>query len=123
MKKRRKLMKSKALLISLIIGAIYGVYLIVNFGGALGGASSDEELVGAGIATMLVTPHIILVILAVIFNALGYFKSSKGFALTGGILYSVAAVVFLMYAPFLIVSIVCSFVGYSKVKKINQAKA
>lgn len=116
-------MKSKALLISLIVGTIYGVYLIVNFGSALGGASSDGELVGAGIATMLVMPHMILVILAIIFNALGYFKASKGFALTGGILYSVAAVVFLMYAPFLIVSIVCSFVGYSKVKKLNLANA
>ena len=113
-------MKSKSLLVSLIIGALYAVYLIVHFGGAMGGAASDAEAVGAGIATLLVTPHMILVILAVIFNALGYFKNKKGFALTGGILYSVAAAVFILYAPFLIVSIVCSFVGYSKVKKLNQ---
>lgn len=112
--------KSKALLVALIISAIYAVFLIANFGGSISGASSDAEAVGAGIATMLVLPHMVLVILAVIFNALGYFKNAKGFALTAGILYSVAAVMFVMYAPFLIVSIVCSFVGYSKIKKLNS---
>lgn len=112
-------MKSKALLVSLIIGALYGAYLIANFGSAMLGAGSDAEAVGAGIATVLVTPHIILVVLAVIFNALGCFKNKQGFALTGGILYSVAAAVFIIYAPFLIISIVCSFVGYSKIKNSN----
>lgn len=109
--------RSKALLVSLVIGAIYAIYLLVSFGGSLGGAESDSEMAGAAIATALVTPHMILVVLAVIFNALGFFKEKRGFALTGGILYSVAAVVFLLYAPFLIISIVCSFVGYSKMKK------
>ena len=112
--------KSKALLVSLVIGAIYAIYLVAHFGSAIGGSSSDGEAISAGIATLMVTPHMILVILAVIFNALGFFKNAKGFALTGGILYSVAAVVFIVYAPFLIVSIVCSFVGYSKVKKLNS---
>lgn len=112
--------KSKALLVSLIVGALYAIYLIVYFGGAMGGSSSDGEALGKGIAAVMVMPHMILVILAVIFNALGFFKNAKGFALTGGILYSVAAVVFLMYAPFLIISIVCSFVGYSKVKKLKS---
>lgn len=112
-------MKSKSLLVSLIVGFLYAVYLIVYFGGLLGGAKGGTEVAGAGIATMLVTPHMILVVLAVIFNAIGYFRNKSGFALTGGILYSVGAVVFLLYAPFLIISIVCSFVGYSKVRKIN----
>lgn len=110
-------MKSKSLLISLIVGALYAAYLIVHFGGAIGGAGSDGEAAAGVIATALVMPHMILVVLAVIFNALGYFKCKRGFALTGGILYAVAAVVFLLYAPFLIIQIVCSFVGYSKLRK------
>lgn len=112
--------KSKALLVSLVIGALYAIYLIVYFVGIMTSSSDGAEAAGAGIATILVTPHLVLIILAVIFNALGYFQNRSGFALTGGILYCVAAGVFLIYAPFCIIEIIFSFVGYSKVKKINK---
>lgn len=112
-------MKSKALLISLVVGAIYAVYLVMHFGSAITGAGSDGEAAAGVIATALVMPHMILVILAVIFNAIGYFAGRTGFALTGAILYAVAAAVFMLYAVFLIVPIICSFVGYGKLKKLR----
>lgn len=112
--------KSKALLVSLVIGALYAIYLIVYFAGAMTNSSDAAETVGAGLATAIITPHLVLIVLAVIFNALGYFQNRSGFALTGGILYCVAAGVFLIYAPFCIIEIIFSFVGYSKVKKINK---
>ncbi|GAA0674006.1 MULTISPECIES: hypothetical protein [Clostridium] len=110
---------SKALLISAILGALYSIYLICYFTGAIGGSEGAEQ-VGAAMATALVTPHMVLVVLATIFNWVGYFTNKRGFALTGGILYSVSGVMFLIYIMFVIPSIVLSFVGYANLKKINN---
>ncbi|MGL6187084.1 MAG: hypothetical protein ACRC1T_17070 [Clostridium chrysemydis] len=110
---------SKALLISGILGALYAIYLISYFGSGMTSSDSSEQI-GATIATALVTPHMILVVLAAIFNWVSYFTNKRGFALTAGILYSVAGVVFLMYIPFVIPSIVLSFVGFANLKKIIE---
>ena len=110
---------SKALLISAILGALYSIYLICYFTGAIGDSEGAEQ-VGAAMATALVTPHMVLVVLATIFNWVGYFTNKRGFALTGGILYSVSGVMFLIYIMFVIPSIVLSFVGYANLKKINN---
>ncbi len=111
---------SKTLLVSGILGALYAIYLISYFSGAITKSSGAAEQVGGAIATALVTPHMILVVLAVIFNWVAYFTNKRGFALTGGILYSVGGVLFLLYLPFVIPSLVLSFVGYAKLKKINE---
>lgn len=110
--------RSKVLIISAVLEVLYSIFLVVNFGGAISGASSDAEALGGAIATALVTPHMICIVLATIFNVIGAIKSKAGFALTGAILYSVGGVLFLMYIPFVIPMIVLSFVGYAKVKKI-----
>lgn len=115
---RIKIMKkyNKCLLVSFILGAIYAIYLIAYFGGAIGGSDGAEQ-VGAALATALVTPHMICVVLAVIFNGLGVFMNKRGFALTGGILYAVAMVIFIPYFFFVIAQMILSFVGFAKMKK------
>ena len=115
MKKKR----SKLLLISDILGTLYAIYIIIYFSSSLN-SNDAAEAVGAAIATALVMPHMILVVLAVIFNWVGYGTNKRGLALTGGILYSVAGVVFLMYIFFVIPSLVLSFVGFAKLKQINE---
>lgn len=114
--------KSLALIIAAILGIVYGAYLIVYFGNLVTGSSSDVDAIGGAIATALVTPHMVLVTLAVIFNVLAVFNCKRGFALTAGILYSVAAVVFILYGMFLIPMIILSFVGFVKLKSINEYK-
>ena len=118
--KREKKSKNKLnilLLISLIVGAIYMIYSLVYWSGA-GSASTDTaEQIGAGIATILVMPHLAFTFLAVVFNALGLFLKKRGFALTGAILYCVAIVVFPMYFMFVIIEAVLSFIGFAKMKK------
>ncbi|AJA42669.1 hypothetical protein phiCT9441A_57 (endogenous virus) [Clostridium phage phiCT9441A] len=116
-----KIKRSKLLLISAILGALYSVYLIWHFGGGIFGSKDGVELAGAAIATALVTPHMILVVLATIFNWVAYFSNKRGFALTGAILYSVAGVIFMLYIMFVIPSIVLSFIGYAKLKKIIES--
>jgi Zn-dependent protease with chaperone function len=115
-----KVKKSKLLLISSILGALYAIYIVLYFSGVVSGSSSDAESVGSAIATILVLPHILLTIVAVIFNIIGYAKNSRGFTLTAAILYAVAGVMFFIYALFILPSMILSFVGYSKLKEINE---
>jgi len=61
-------------------------------------------------------PHMICAVLAAIFNMLGWSMNSRGFALTGAILYAVAAVMFPLYAMFVLVQMVLSFVGFARLK-------
>lgn len=115
-----KVKKSKLLLISSILGVLYAIYIVFYFFGTVNGSASDAEAVGSAIATMLVLPHILLTIVAVIFNLIGYAKNSRGFTLTAAILYAVAGVLFMLYAFFVLPSMILSFVGYSKLKEINE---
>lgn len=111
---------SKVLLIAAILGLLYTIYLISYFGGGILNSAESTEIVGAAIATALVTPHIILVGLATIFNWVAYFTNKRGLALTGGILYSIGGLLFILYIIFVIPSLVLSFIGYSKLEKINE---
>lgn len=104
--------KSKCLIISFILGLIYVIYSIVYWGGTASAAIDSSEMIGTGIATMLVLPHLVMTIIAVIFNGFGAFLNKRGFALTGGILYGVAMILFLPYFMFVIIQMILSFVGY-----------
>lgn len=110
--------RSALLLISAILGVLYAVYIVSYFAGSSIG-SSGAEAIGVGIATALVIPHMLFAVLAAIFNVLGWSMSSRGFALTGAILYAVAAVMFPMYAMFVLIQMVLSFVGFARLKSLN----
>lgn len=86
-------------------------------GGTAGSSANTAEQIGAGIATVLVMPHLVMTVLAVIFNALGLFMHKRGFALTGAILYTVALVLFPIYFMFVIVEMILSYIGFAKMKK------
>lgn len=108
---------NKCLLISLIIGACYALYSASYWTGANSGNSDVATQLGAGIATALVTPHLVCTGLAVIFNALSVFMRSRGFALTCAILYTVALVTFPMYFMFVIIEMILSYIGFATMKK------
>lgn len=91
------------------------------FSEALTSGCDSTEQAGAAIATMLVTPHIILIALATIFMCLSFFLKKPGFTLTGAILYVVGGILFIPYIFFVIPSLILGFIGYSKQKKINEA--
>lgn len=119
MKTKKK--KSVLLLISAIIGVLYILYSISYWTGANGSTVDSAEAVGVGIATALVFPHLICTGIAVVFNILGWAMSHRGFALTGGILYAVAMLLFPMYFMFVVAETVLSFVGFARLKKLNAA--
>ncbi|QOX64236.1 hypothetical protein FRZ06_13245 [Anoxybacterium hadale] len=108
--------KSKCLLISAILGTLYLVYVISYFINGVASTSGSDQI-GAGIATALVAPHMFLLALAVLFNWIGWAARVRWAALTGGILYCVSGLLFLLYVVFEIPSIILSFVGFAKMKK------
>lgn len=109
--------RSIPLLISAILGVAYAIYIIVYFGSVGSNAQNVSEAIGTGIATALVLPHIICTVIAVIFNILAWALNKKAFALVAGILYAVAAVLFFLYALFVIVQMILCFVGFAKLRK------
>lgn len=103
--------KSKLLIISAVLGVAYSLYLIFYF------SDVSEQNIGGAIAATLVLPHMICTAIASIFNVVAVVTNTSGFALTGGILYSVAAVLFIVYGFFLVPMIVLSFIGFTKLKE------
>ena len=110
--------KSKLLLSSGILGSLYVIYLISYF---LGSTISTDgaEAVGGAIAAVLVAPHMLLVGLAVIFTWIGWAMSKRWAALVSGILYSVSILAMPLYALFVVIQLIFSFVAYAKMKKTN----
>lgn len=108
--------RSKLLLISAIIGTLYGIYLVSYFFDGVSSTTGTEQI-GAGLATMLVMPHMAAVWIAVVFNWLGYFFRLRWSALVAGILYAVSILLFFMYFMFVIVEMILCFIAYSKMGK------
>lgn len=108
--------KSKLLLVSWVLTALYLIYLVIYFTNA--GASSTDEIqqLGVGLAATIVYPHAILVFIALIFNVLAWAMNKRGFALTSGILYAVSIALMPIYFMFVIIQMILSFVAYAKMK-------
>lgn len=113
--------RSKLLLIAAILSTAYLIYTFSYFTGTVAESGDTAEAVGAGIATALVAPHMFVLFVGVVFNWIGWLAKATWAALTGGILYCIAALLFLLYSPFLLLQIIFSFVGYAKLKKQKKA--
>lgn len=111
--------KNKFLLVSSILGTLYALYIIIYFS-TLPEADDAFERLATNIATAMVTPHIILIVIATIFSWLGFSLKKTGFSLTAAILYSVGAVMFPIYALMVSPMIVLGFIGYAKQKELNK---
>lgn len=114
--------RSKSLFIGTVLAIAYTVYIISYFAStaATSADGSDAAAVGTGIAMLLVLPHITFLFVGTIFGVIAFFSRKAGFALTAAIIWAAAALIFILYALFLIPSIVLGFVGYSAQKKLNR---
>lgn len=111
--------KNKLLCIGFVIGLLYLVYSFVYWGSATDTQDAGEAI-GAGIAMVLVFPHLVCTLIAVIFNGLGWLLHKRGFALTAGILYAVAIALFPMYFFFVLIEMILCFIGFSQLKKASS---
>lgn len=104
--------KSKLLLVSWILSVIYSVMLLKYFSEI----SSSGEVVDA-FATILLYPHIVVVLMGLLFNILGWSLHKAGYALTGAILYTVGIVLMPIYIFFIIIQTILSYVAYVRMKR------
>ena len=111
--------RSKVLFVCAVLATIYVVYLITYFAGATTSEDAGEALGGA-IATALVMPHMIVMVLGAIFTWLGFGLAKTWGALVGAILYCVGLVLFPIYFIFTIPLIILGFAGFAKQKKLNN---
>ena len=112
--------RSKASFWATLIAGAYGIYAFTYWVSTNSSTEGDAEALGSAIATVLVLPHLLVTWLGIIFGLFGFLTRKTGFQLTAAILYAVAAVLFFLYALFLLPSIVLGFVGYSAQKKLNK---
>ena len=113
--------RSKLSFIALVLAVAYAIYLMTYMGQANAETSSDAEAVGTGIATLLVLPSLLVLLVGILLGLIGFFNRSAGLHLTAAIIYAAAALFFILYAPFLIPSIILGFIGWSQQKKINAS--
>lgn len=111
--------RSKVLFVCAILATIYVIYLITYFAGATN-SEDAAEAIGGAIATVIVIPHLIVMILGTIFAWLGFILRKNWGALVGAILYCVGLILFPPYFIFTIPLIILGFVGFSKQKKLNM---
>lgn len=92
----------------MLLTVLYAIYIYSYF------SNASSQNLGGAIATALVTPHMACVVVAAIFAILGFFAKKRWAMLTCGILLVVAAVLFMTYAPMVIVQAILAFVAYAR---------
>ena len=113
--------RNKLLLAAAIIGTAYLIYLICYFTGSMGVTDSAEAL-GAGIATALVTPHMICVGLAALFSWIGWALRARWAALVAGISYAVSIVCMFLCAVFVLLEMIFCFVAFADMQRADGKK-
>ena len=116
-----KTKRSILLLISAAFGLIYTLYSI-SYWSNTGAGVDSAEAIGAGIATIMVMPHLLCAGLAALFNILAYFMRHRAFALTAGILYSVAMLLFPPYFAFTVIQAILCYIAFARMKKSSVTR-
>ena len=118
--------KNIPLIIAMVIGVAYALYSLWYWmaGGAAAQAGTDSAAqLGGAMAAAIVMPHVMVELIAAVFNVLGVVFGKPAFALTAGILYAVAMVLFPMYFMFVIVEMVLCFVAFAQMRKARRASS
>lgn len=115
--------KSKALFAGWILLVLYLIFLAYIIYSTL--SNTEDELafvLGVSISYMIILPHLFFVLLALFFNILGWSMNLRWAALTGGILYAIAALNRMIFSPFVLLQIILSFVGFVTIPKLIKGK-
>lgn len=107
--------RSILLLLSWVLTIGYLIVLLISF--SYVGKGTETGPLAQGLVFIIMIPHLIVVLLALIFNILGWALKSRGFALTCAILYTVGMVFFPPFFYFLLIQMILSYVGFALTKK------
>lgn len=108
--------RSNCLLISAIAGSLYSCLITWYCISTAAQIESTAYGLGTAIGMGLIMPHVLCTLIAVIFNWVGFGTNKRWAALTGAILYSVAAVLMPLYTMFVVLELTLSFIGFAKLK-------
>lgn len=109
--------KNKHAFISMVLGAVYMVYIISYLIGVIPYLPNNS-----GLPIALMIPHVICSGTALLFNIWGYFKNTAKGMLVAGILYAGSAVLLVPFFVFIPIRMILSFVAYAKIKKTEYTK-
>lgn len=117
--------KSKLLLISSIIGILLFTYIFLSFFLSFflddtTYSKSFIKFISYLIKNAIILPHIILSFIALIFNWIGYFLNLRWCALVSGIIYCISMILMPLYAYFVIIQTILSFIAFAKMKNIKN---
>lgn len=105
--------RSIALLFSWIIGIIYIIFLVVY----IISKCNLRENIELTVEAFLAIPHLILVLAAVIFSAVGWASKSSWASLTGAAMYAAAIAFFPLGVFFIAGAMATSLIGISRLSR------
>ncbi|MDE6150221.1 MAG: hypothetical protein K2F81_09080 [Ruminococcus sp.] len=114
--------RSKMLFVTSVLSLAYAIYIISYVVKANSDAADAAEKVGSALATAMLTPHMVMMILGAIFCWLGFFLKANWGALVGAILFCVGLVFMPIYFMFSVPLLIFGFISFSNQKKINQSR-
>lgn len=110
---------SKMVLVSTILVSLYAIYLMSYFYGGVANSNGDEQVAGA-IATALVTPHMILIVLGVVFSVVALFANKNWAAIISCVLVFVSTLLMPLYFMFTIPLGIVGIIAIVCLNKLNQ---
>lgn len=111
---------SKMVLVSTILVSLYAIFLMAYFYGGVANSNSDAEAAGGIIATALVTPHMILIVLGVVFSVVALFANKNWAAITSCVLVFVSTILFPPSFMFTIPLGIIGIIAIVCLNKFNQ---
>ena len=102
-------------LAAIILATVYAVFAFLFCTGHAPVLMEGANVFADGFISAM-NLHAVLVFIGVVFGWSGFFTKRRNQVLVSAILYCVAAVLFLIWALFLVLPIVFGFVGYARMK-------
>lgn len=113
---------SEWLLAAGVAATIYLLYLCIYYA-RLVLSSSGVARETAVTLLIFIAPHIIITAIGAVFNWFAFATNVRALAFSSGILYIIGCIAGILYLPanlFIIPSIILSFIGFIKLKEINN---
>lgn len=95
----------------MLLTVLYAGYLVYYFYGAM-----QEDAVAGTLATALVTPHMVCVMIAAVFSIIGFFAKARWAFLVTSILLFVAGAIFLAYIMMVVIQAILALIAYARMK-------
>lgn len=111
---------SKMVLASTILISLYAIYLMVYFYGGVANSNSDSDAAVGVIATALVTPHMILIVLGAVFSIVALFANKNWAAITSCVIVFVSTLLMPIYFMFTIPLGIIGIIAIVCLNKLNE---